>query len=178
MTDHDAWGDPEHTAALATLIALRAVVLNPQDGADGQYLMLPTFAMLDVEGAIEHLVTLPKPVSCVGLAAGGILAIGYWPVPEAYRDVMPDRRDLMRGLREEYWRSVRSPRVLLFGYQESLVLNLDDLEAWAATYDLPLTSHVINDRDREARDQGATAGMRFFGIIDGEGTTEGTITGE
>ena len=128
--------------------------------------MLPHTALVDRDTALNILMQLPKPVSCVAIDLYGQVGVGCWPQPVAKSRLTSDQwmarvRERREVTRERLVRTYHSTRVLVIGKAESLDITLDQLWAWEDRYHMPFVNVIIDENDQRARAQGVAATVTF-----------------
>jgi hypothetical protein len=126
------------------------------------YALLPNTSLLTLNGVIERLVQLPKPLACVALAHVRSLAIAYWPNSIDGAGARTQRHDEITAdierIRHQFANRADGPRLLLKGYNEELPLSLNDLEVWWLSYELLLPRmHFRDHPSPELREHGVDA---------------------
>ena len=162
-TPYEVGPDFDRRAAEATLLALRCMLPFPEEGRGWGYAILPCMVPLPRRDVLEHLMSLPKPVTCVALGLGGILAVGAWPT-EPPREGTPGvfehtRVDRLTWLRENY--GDREVRGLLVGQAEELVMTAQEIKEWGEQYDVVGLTSWWNTEDSLARERGVDFVVRF-----------------
>jgi hypothetical protein len=173
-----ASGGVDGKLARATLLALRMTLLDPDEGGDEGYCLLPHRAPLDLHGITAALVALDKPVTCVGIGIGGLLGVGCWPLPD---EMLRTRQEAARYVAEMNEEAVRqladssgSVNALLLAYNETLLLPWSEYVEWQRQYFLFTLQSHLRPASPQYRALGAQAELQICGIRKGGSSGGGT----
>lgn len=132
-------------AARATLCALRALRAAGSAAPIQAYMMLPAMTPLAEIEIVRRLAALPKPVACVGLTIGPLLAIGCWPedaVVTAFKAQLPHQAAALASStvgQSHFAVRFECP-------EDELTLASEEFDSWVRSYDLLFTNFVVDSQ--------------------------------
>lgn len=162
-TPYEVGPDFDRRAAEATVLTVRCMLPLPEEGRGWGYAILPGMAPVRRNAVVEHLLSLAKPVRCVAVGLGGMLAIGAWPT-EPPREGTPGVFERRHGFTMEWLRTRyghREARGLLVGQGEELVMTAQEIEEWSDQYNVPGVSLSWETEDPLVRERGVDFVVRF-----------------
>ena len=167
MITHRPLDSAAETAALITLIAVRAQEPDLPGWGPHVFVFPPIPAPFSLQQAIAWLVQRPKPAYGVIASRAGAPALCLWSEKELnalgdlatayFREYREDARQILESLERRGW--LETP-VGVVGRDERIVVQRRDLEEWFATYACHEGLAVLEPTE-ESNSWGAGAVLRF-----------------
>ncbi len=149
------------------------------------FILHPETQVIDADQAARRLAALPKPVLCTALASDNAILLRCEQITdpalrEQHRKAVSIALKMHCGaIRAMNAGGSRNPKVLVYGYLDSVVVPLSVLEMWFHEYRILPRAMAVRSGTGIARAKGASAVVDFGqGEIDTDDDSEKTSWGE